>query len=228
MKTKWLVIALLALGMGCGSVEAGWAPLEVEGVSSGWSYRLASPFGGYVRVVADGIAGDVLTIEIHKEFIFPFCEPGADGQAIWIDFKRTADEGVSVIEITDECIWNSTGSEWHDFHMVLCGDVGFDSDYIFETSRQNPFESIEYAACDQDGRIRRLNMWNGVVPDGASSWPGFAGRETNCVRIVTDLCVGEDFSIKEWPTVPEPGMLALLALGGGWLRLSGGRRRSRV
>lgn len=224
MKAKG-IIAVLVVGLLCSVASAAiWIPID----DTGWSVGMAQPFVGKVTVVYDETTDDAIVIELRKTFNVDAFE-GNRGMPIWLDFKLVNSQAPNyrpIIEIADEYITNETGRDWYDFHIVVAGDVGaapyvgFDAQYIFEggVPDYNPFETVVFDSSmyvGLNGMPTKVDMYNGVVPDDGDFLPGFAGAnpETNKLRIVTDMDDGMAFTLKEWPTIPEPTTLGLLGMG---------------
>jgi len=197
--------------------------------AGGWEISVLHDGDAFVGITADYIVhdpvlGDVLLIELDKTFSSPTFEWGLVGQAIRINFMVSSEsEGhVPYIAILDESIRNNTGQTWTDFHMVLIDNdnlsdpqVGFHPSYIFETNHHVPFANISFEGTNGlNGLPDRVNFLDGTVSDGEEWAPGLDGSEYNGLLIQTNLSPGQSFILKEFPMVPEPATLVLLALGG--------------
>ncbi|KPK79376.1 MAG: hypothetical protein AMJ81_13355 [Phycisphaerae bacterium SM23_33] len=159
--------------------------------------------------------------EIHKYFLL-------DKYPLVLKFTRQPGDK-DVIEIVDEIILNLFEAEklsWQDFHVALDGGL-------------NPvsFVAPDLATAWQcTGGQTRLDgvpdiatathiSWATDDPSQYVPYGSFADAPLNQLvlrGLVIDVSVleaGESFFLKQWPTTPEPGALALLCLGAlAWAR----------
>jgi hypothetical protein len=217
---------LVAMGLFCMSL-AGLASASVVGVpidNTGWYVSLDNPSGiGTVDFFYDGVDDNNIRLELLKEFNSTSFDATNQGDALFLKFTLVdpcAPNFRPNIMIWDERIINNTGRDWTDFHIILStrvptnsdgngSSVAFDPAYIFTPTQYNPFQSIGY---DPAAPTTNLNMENGVLPSDGKQY-AFGGAGGGHLRIVTELPRGESFWLKEFPTVPEPASLILLALG---------------
>jgi MYXO-CTERM domain-containing protein len=205
------VAAALSL---CTAVLAVAAPAQAGFVdlNGGWRASWDDALDGFVDIYSHGVVGDAVFIEKSAEF--------RDGPAggvfapIDIVFTPISPNAVGSIVIDDEIIHNSTGADWLDFHMELIGDAAVFDDVSTEGSGgPGPigFSVDPFTVAAFSGDLRRLDISGGVVPDGTSWFPGVAGGQ-----LWIDVAPGivTTFTLRETPSVPGPGSLALLALGG--------------
>jgi len=217
----WVIVCFTSAGSATTIVDLG----------GGWEARVADGFSQYASVIPELVLQDAVVIQIDKSFTSSTFEFGL-GQPIYIEFvvKEGAVNHVPNIIIRDENISNYTDNTWVDFHMALSWNmgsdpyVGFNPNYLFEPSIPlfNPFAVVEFdpdpalnngLPINNEATPTRINFRDGSVADGATWNPGQNGTDQNYIMIVTDMDPGQSFKLKEWPTIPEPGMLALLACG---------------
>lgn len=197
---------------------------------TGWEVRVSEQFSGKVFVLYDRLENDAVWIELRKEFDEFTTFQNDMGDSLQLEFRladKNAVNFASDIVIKDETIINSTGRTWTDFHIELAfnlnsyGDVGFDPDFIFEGPIDdfNPF-IVQFDPFSYHGILvndlstpLKIDFLDGELPSGQDLLPGFGGSGQNYVRIITSLDEGDSFIIKEWPTIPEPATLSLLAFG---------------
>jgi len=200
-------------------------------LGGGWEAKVSEGFSQYASVIPELVLDDAIVIQIDKAFTSSTFEFGL-GQPIYIEFavKNNAITHVPNIIIRDENITNQTDHTWWDFHMAVSWNigqdpyVGFHPDYLFEPSIPlfNPFAVVEFdpnpalnngLALNGQPTPTRINFREGSVASGETWNPGQNGTNQNYVKIITNMTPGDSFKLKEWPTVPEPGMLVLLSLG---------------
>jgi MYXO-CTERM domain-containing protein len=219
-----LVASVAALLVGAaGPVHAGYVD-----IGGGWRAEWASSLDDWVDVFSLGVVGDAVFIQKSAEFtqapvngVFP---------AIPIVFRQIDPVAVSNIVIDDEIITNSTGEDWFDFHMIIFdhGDAFFDPVATWDSDGGGPIgwtiEPFTLASFSDD--LTELDISGGVVSDGSSWFPG-DGLDDGQLWINVNPGDGVNdpltvFTLKEFPSVPAPSALAVLALGG-----LGVRRRRR-
>ncbi|MBN2211121.1 MAG: PEP-CTERM sorting domain-containing protein [Sedimentisphaerales bacterium] len=202
--------------------------------NTGWYVYLESTQFGTVQLFDFGVDDENIWLELDKEFTGGFDQRGV-GDSIILRFSLADPCAVNYrpnIVIRDERVMNSTGVEWSDFHIALginpnvspLQKWGFDPDYIFAPAADNPFESIAFDSASWQGTPYgsynstplKLDMFDTDgqgLPDDDSYYI-FGGSSSGHLRIVTSGMVPGDYLIlKEWPTIPEPATLSLLALG---------------
>jgi hypothetical protein len=202
-------------------VHAGLVDLD-----GGWQASWDDSLDGLVDIFSHGVFGDAVFIEKSAEFtdgptsgVFP---------PIDIVFTQTSPDAVGSIVIDDEIIANSTGEDWLDFHLELVGDAAtFDDVVTAASGGPGPigFSVAPFTDAVFSGDLKRLDLSGGVVQDGRIWFPGVAGGQ-----LWIDVVTGDGtstplatFTLRETPTIPTPGTLALLAVAG----LLGAPRRRR-
>jgi MYXO-CTERM domain-containing protein len=211
MKALHAGLTIVAAGLaGTASAELIDLVDPSTGMSSGWQAEIFDP--GMVDLVTDfvSIRDDVVVIEKFAEFI-EIDKFTGEPVPITITFKQVAgdDDTVSRIVITDEFIFNNTGQDWVDFENILVdsGNAVWNPDAM-ATLDISPFGSFEFLDGDTNFRV-----FDGVVADGDTWTPGLRSG-----GFVIDIDLSGDdpviFSLKEAPSIPAPGALALLAIGG--------------
>lgn len=191
--------------------------------TSGWTASWDAALDPFLAVVVDGQSANAVFIEKNAQFIAP---PGPGGlfEPISITFTQTSPNAVPNIVIVEEAITNQTGVAWLDFHFDITdsGDAAFNPAATAASGGPapigfsvSPFTTAVFGNSGS-GPNTSLDMAGGVVPDGATWFPG-AGPGGNGdlwitanVRPTTPFTT---FTLKERPTIPEPSSLALLGLG---------------
>lgn len=180
------------------------------GAASGWEVVIFDP--QHADIVTDFVSlqDGVVVIQKYAEFtrIDPFT--GAP-EAINIDFRQVADDAntVTKIVITDERIINNTGVDWNGFNNILVdsGQATWNAAEMAGVSIA-PFTQESFSA---DMTLYRT--FGGFVTDGSTWLPGAAQG-----AFVIDVNLDNDnpvvFTLKELPSVPAPGSMALLGLAG--------------
>jgi len=179
----------------------------VKDLGKGWEVTIFQP--NMVDVFVDPSGPGSLVIEKIAEFssVMPielmFTQNQPDAQT------------VSQIVLTSAVITNSTGQGWVSFTETVTPGVaqfneGLSGDYSI-----SPFTSREYFNGDTE-----VVFSGGTVGAGEIWSPGLAAG-----GLVIDIDLSGSapavFTLAELPTVPGPGSIAVLALGG----LVGARRR---
>lgn len=199
---------------------------------TGWQATYDSSQDPFVDLAFDGLDdadgdGTMDTIVIQKAAQF------FNLNAIIIQFQQTAASNITHIAIEDESIVNSTGSEWTDFHFEVLddGDAAFNPGLTAASGGPlplgwyiAPFETYSFSA-----DLTELDLFDtdGDGVDHGESW--FPGNGPGDGRLYIDVYSAsggpEDpftvFTFKETPTIPAPGVLALLGVAG----LARSRRR---
>lgn len=212
-KRLFLPAALCCAGM---LSLASAARADVIMTAGGWSASTVD--GTEASIIVDVVVpGEYIVIEIAKDFDGA---PDQDGNfpAILIDFVQIDPNAVPRIIIADEAITNSTGSEWFDFHWELL-DSG---DAWFNISESAGFTTDPFVNQTWTGVIGNtatgLDVDGGVQPDfGASFFPGGSADPNDHLVIDLNVTGTTSFLLKEFPTIPEPATMTLLALGGAAL-----------
>jgi hypothetical protein len=234
-KLLWRMMAVVALVVGWAFTSM--APASLVGVpidETGWAVNLDNPRGiGEVTVFFDRVDGNNIWIELVKEFNSPAFDEVNQGDALFLKFTLVdpcAPNFRPNIIIRDERVINSTGKAWRDFHIVLGvrvpapGEpsgvqVGFDPQNIYLPGANNPFQTIRFDPAMYQGlpinevaTPLKVDMADGVFPSDGEQRV-FGGGDAGHLRIVTDLPQGGVFWLKEFPTIPEPTSVVLLAFG---------------
>lgn len=180
------------------------------GVHSGWQVTIFEP--DLVDVATDlvSFSQNVVVIQKFAEFerLSKFGTPEA--HLLLFQQVRPNAQTVTRIAITDEVVINSTGLDWIDFEFLVLdsAQVAFDPAASANFSIE-PFQSREYLAGNTI-----LRVFDGLVPDGGVWTPGrTSGALFIAVNLASPLPVS--FTLKELPSIPAPGTLALLAAAGG-------------
>ncbi len=193
--------------------------------SSGWQASWDSSLDPYVDIIVDAVvpSEDAVIIQKAAEFIQG---PGFGGlfPPIAITFTQTDANAVSRIVINDEIITNNTGHDWLDFHMQLVdsGDAMFNAADTNASAGGNGFSiapfTVQSFGPGPNPPYTTYNLRGGVVPDGTVWFPGSGAADGELfIDTITGAGTVNDpftvFTLKEWPTVPEPASGLLVCLG---------------
>lgn len=226
MKTGTLNSVVLGLVLALANITHATVikPLVLGGLDSGWDAILADDTNS--GVVVDAVGDDFVSIEITK--IFHDAPSGGvfTPNVIWFVQRLDDANTVATIRIADEFILNQTAAQWTDYHWEIVGaaaafdmiatDAGGFSISPFTVKSWGPAQTGWDA-----NHPATLDVSGGVVPSPGVYLPGSSGGS---LHIDVDLSLAKsDFTLKQVPT-PEPGMLALLVVGGS-LALARRRRR---
>ncbi len=210
-KTLLLFIGALVLVAGA-TAQAGFVNLG----TSGWRAEWDSSLDPFVDINYVTETSNAVFIQKAAEFtqgpvngVFP---------SIPIIFRQIAWPAVSNIVIDDEIIVNSTGHDWTDFHIDLVDgqDALFDPVATANSGGGGPigFSISPFMQAAFSGDLQRLDIWDGVVPNGGAWFPGDGATDGQLWINVNPHQEAPFtlFTLKETPT-PEPASLVLLALG---------------
>lgn len=168
--------------------------------------------------------------EIHKYFLF-------DKQPLVLQFTREVGDK-DTIKIVDEIILNMFTVEqlsWMDYHVALEKDPTSGKDVIF-------VDPAQATAWQNSGGETRLDgvpfaagateiVWYTEDPGQNVPYGDFSDAPYNQLVLrgltvdVSQLEVGDSFRLKQWPTVPEPTVVSLLAASVALLSLKRHGRR---
>lgn len=228
MKSNVRVLAALSalsLAYAVMTVMTAPAAAAVVDLGGGWKASWPDSLNGLVSVQTVELAGDVLIVRKTANFT----QPPVNGifPTIPIIFTQTAQLAATHIVIDNESILNSTGVAWTDFHIdLLGGNTVFDPVSTRNSGGPDPIGwDLDKFAQAAFTSLKRLDIWDGVVPAGQSWQPGGAPAGGRLwLDVFPNANVSTSFSLKETPT-PEPATVCLLALGGAVLLT---KRRRRV
>ncbi len=214
-KTRTLVsIALVCLILPITASADVIVQLKIGGNDSGWDAILADDI--HTGIFVDSVTSSTVTIEIVKDFYLP-PENGVFPSHV-IRFRQRLDDAATVptIRISDEFIANNTGEEWLDYHWQILEEVAAFDAAATDASGFNidPFTNKVWvpAAGWDAAHASGLNVDEGVVPVGGLYMPGSV---SGWLEIDVDLSAPAEveFTLEQIPT-PEPGTMAMLAVGG--------------
>jgi len=193
MKALLVVMALGTLFVLSGSsAQAAWMPLG----SSGWSvdYPTAAVTISNPSVSANG----TLTFDIEKTFTK---DPAASWTPLAIRFMKVSATSPAITEIViaHETVKNQTPSTWYSYTMATASPASFETDL----PTMDHFTGVSLSP-DQ----LEIDFTGGSVAANSSF------NVYNTKIDVSDVETGGIFILKEWPSVPEPVSLVLMAVGG--------------
>ena len=190
------------------------AGLTIINLSGGWQASWDSALDPFVDLNDHGVVNGALFLEKSAQFtqgpvngVFP---------SIDITFTQVSANAVANIVMDDEIITNSTGSPWTDFHMDLLGS----SNVVFDPVASAGFSVSPFTSSNFTNGNQTFNAFNGVVPNGATWFPGAASGQLWIHVNNISPTSGIVFTLSERPT-PAPGVLGLLSVG----LVCGARRR---
>ena len=182
--------------------------------NSGWSVAVNSEWE--ISFFVEQLTERTVTIEIQKRFLG---EPDEFGlmPAMYVEFIKNSEAAVGQIIITDEYIVNDTSEDWIDFHMEL-GVIGSPlAGFSQCIPSGDQFETVTLSGSDGYlGLPTRIDFCDGLVPNDPPGEDNFRpGYAYGAMVIVTnpEMQVGQRIFLKEYPTIPEPATLLVLALG---------------
>jgi hypothetical protein len=215
-KLTTLVAILVTAGVFAQSARAGGIVL-----GGGWRADWDPSLDGNVSLVVDSVDAGAVHIQKFAQFTSP---PGPGGifAPIVITFSQIAAGAVPSIVIEDEAVTNQTGVPWQDFHF----DVVDSGDAVFDPIASAGFTVAPFSTKIFSNGNMTLDVFGGVVPDGATWFPGTAPNGDGALVINLNPHAQAPFmvfSFKERPTVPEPASATILVAGAGLLL----RRRAR-
>jgi hypothetical protein len=180
-----------------GAVGSGTA--TVNGASSGPISSPAAP-NNYNPNGPGGPSPNVLTVVKDFTAVGP----------IAMQFTAT-NSGGSTSYLFQESVTNNTGVNWTDFHFQL--GVGFGAGFVLDTAP--PFFDATNGPSSDSFSVLNANLfevnWSGP--------PGIANGATGIFQVqivvpdATPPATGYDFTLREFPTVPEPSSVILMGAG---------------
>ena len=197
--------------------------------NSGWRASWDDQLDPVAQIVLSATGVDPTNNRVLIEKTAQFTEPPVGGVFPSIDilFEQIAPEAVRYIVIEDEIITNQTGEDWTDFHMEILDNPGVVFDPALTLASNGPapigFTINPFSQASFDNGNTLLNIWDGVVLDTFNWFPG-GGISNGELYIDANPTGSTSFILRETPT-PEPGTLAMMALGFGAIRLQCRKRR---
>ncbi len=217
MKGKRLAILVLVLLVGVSTASA-----EIVYQHKGWQVAMpswATNQSGVTITEDEGAPDDVLLLEIFKVFQG---QPGLFGDmpSVVMTFTQIDPDAVNKIVINDESVTNNTSVAWVDFHMTL---VSVEDQAVFNKAETFPgggndldlAQFSSYSWTTDGAGNEKLNFFDGTVATGDDFTPGSL---SGAIVIDVDQAAldGQSqviFKLKEYPTIPEPMTLSILAAG---------------
>jgi hypothetical protein len=188
-----LVIGLLGLLSGS-SAQAEMISLS----DSGWLAE-AEP---NISITEISISGNTLSFKIEKRFTEEM-PTITSWTPLLIDFEKDYATNITEIVITEETVTNNTQMAWHSYKMAIVS--AYPVKFSDLPSSMNHFATVNFLSVDQK---KEMVFANGIVPKDDS----FDIFETKID--VSTFPTGRIFTLKEWPSIPEPVTLITLILGG--------------
>lgn len=217
-----LLVAASVLGLACWQASAG--VITAVGPASGTGYGAGGVFDFQTPSPNDNnVNSSNNVIGVQKEF----------WQLGYIDIPIYVTNSCGTTEyfVTDSVV-NHTGWTWTDYHLELGFGIGdrfvqsgidfldFDAPDRDPTPTSDSFLSLAHGA-------NTIDWWNGVVPSPAFAGFTFSVDVPDASSAIPHWALDGDgywFTLRQYPTVPEPSSLALLGFGGLGLLLR--RRRA--
>jgi hypothetical protein len=204
-------------------------------LGGGWIASWDDSFAGLVDVTTNAVTGNAVHIEKTAEW--------GPGQApvngivpsipivFRVDAAYVAANGIGAVRnnivIDDEALTNSTGVTWTDFHFDLLdhGDVQFDPVATAASGGGGPigFSIAPFTNAAFANNNTRLNIFGGpgIAGNGGLWFPGSGANDGELWMHINNVTATSQFVLKETPSVPAPGALAMLVTG----VIFGSRRR---
>src|SRR5262245_25490154 len=198
LKLRW-ALAPVAL-----AAFAGPSLGDVIQLGNGWEVEIFDPAHSAVtRDPDDPNHPGAIILQKSAEFL--------SLNPILLQFRQNLPDAQTAtrICITDEIINNNSGVAWVDFEMTLLdsGDATWNQALSAGFSIA-PFTNRQYL--DAGTRVR---FFDGTVPNGGVWTPGLPSGEL-CFDINLSSASPVAFTLEERPSIPTPGALALLGVGG--------------
>lgn len=199
---------------------SGQARAGFTNLGGNWQAEWDPSLDPFVSINLVAIVGDVIHIQKSAQFTQG---PDINGlfPTIPIVFHQIGASTVTHIVIEDEIISNQTGVAWTDFHMDILdsGDASFNPALTLASGGGGPigFSISPFTQASFANNNMQLNISGGIVPNGASWFPGDGATDGELwinVNSHWNGTTGTIFTLKETPTIPAPGALALLGLAG--------------
>ncbi len=214
---KFLLIALAVALALCGRTRAA----EVNLGSSGWQAVFDNSLDPFVSITVVGEGTNAVFIQKSANFTQA---PDPTGQipAINIVFRQVSAGAVPNIVIENEIITNSSGAPWAAYRMLTvdtAGDAAFNPTATLNSGGPPPigYAIAPFTTAVFSSNNQILDFGGGIVSPGSQWLPGSPSPGGGQLWISVNPKPSEPFtlfSLKEFPIVPEPTSLGLLALIG--------------
>jgi hypothetical protein len=219
MLAKWVTLSAAAL-LGLASLtQAAPKPLtDNNGVSSGWTWDVASNVEPLVNLVFIRTSGNQFFFEKDAEF--------KTNDVLAITFNKV-DPNAKTLVINDETALNNTGTDWTGFRMELSsGSVNNAPNFAFATSngapgigdfRIDPFTAFQFYNSNNGGANTGLLVNGGTAVKSGQTW--FPGAQSNSGLAIVANGTDTTFTLKE---IPQTGGTTVIPLpAAAWSGLSG-------
>ncbi len=204
MNNRKMLAAACVLSI-CSGAVAG----DIIFLDGGWQATILD--GGDVDLAVDlwNPNDGLLILEKYVNF-YEINDVTGHPSPVRILFEQIApdEDTASRIAITDEMILNNTGMDWAGFHMDLLGaNALWDHDASADFSH-DPFDVMEFST-----DYSSVDFYDGTILAGGIWTPGI---DAGALYIDIDLSGDEyaSFVLKEFPTIPSPGVALLLGIAG--------------
>ncbi|MGH7176927.1 MAG: hypothetical protein ACREJC_06080 [Tepidisphaeraceae bacterium] len=203
------MVAVVSLAT-AGAARAAIIPL---GTNSGWQAEISDSLVGLVGLPVDAQTSTTLFIEKTAQF--------TSLNAIDIVFRQIAPTTVNQFVILDEAVTNQSGIAWTDFHMEILGAAAsFDPASTGASGGGGPigFSIGPFTTASFSNANHNLDIAGGTVPNNTTWFPGVGPGPGNGGALYFNATPSPEepftvFTLREVPTVPEPGTLMFLVVG---------------
>jgi hypothetical protein len=219
MLAKWVTLSAAAL-LGIASfTQAAPKPLtDNNGVSSGWTWDVASNVEPFVNLVFIRSSGNQFFFEKDAEF--------RTNDVLAITFNKV-DPNAKTLVINDETVLNNTGTDWNGFRLELSsGSTAGTPNFAFATSdnapgigdfRIDPFAAFQFYNANGGAANTGLLVNGGTAVKTGSTW--FPGAQSNTGLAIVASGTDTTFTLKE---IPQTGGTTVIPLpAAAWSGLSG-------
>lgn len=195
------------------AAAAGANAQVTRNLGGGWQVTI--PDIDIIDIIRDDLVSSPNTLVLEKFATFK------DLQALDLVFTQIAPNANTATRIilTDEYVFNLSGTDWTGFEITLANQVPTSS-VSFNQAASATFSILPFTTTTYSGASDQVTYAGGVVPDGTFWTPGVSTG-----ALVIDIALNPrgqtSFTLRERP-IPTPGAASLLAVAG---IVAAGRRR---